>query len=129
MPKEASLLKPSGYDTVIRNRNRIQRLNRKLKRLKSEAGRAPLIDEKEQLIDEMQAMCPHESIAHCDAVKNVFGPDAKPMRFCTGCGCSEFGGKPYQALKCRRGRKLIRLERQAFGAKLGATLKWTGINL
>ena len=129
MPKKKSDLKPSGYDDDIRNRNRIHDINRKLKRLKCKIDREALIWEKEWLIDAMQAKCPHESMAHCDAVKNTFGPDTKPMRLCTSCGCTEFGGKPYKVLKLRSDRTLVRMEHQAFAAKLGATLRWTGINI
>lgn len=128
MPKK-SLLKPSGYDVVIRNRNRLQDLNRRLARLKDPAERGALMAEKDRLIDEMEAACPHEEIAHTDAAKNPFGPASKPMRFCTGCGCSEYKTPSFKVLTCRRGRKLIRLDRAAFAARLGRTLIATGINI
>jgi len=129
MPK-GSVLKPSAYDVVIRNRNAIRRLNAKIGAAKTAAAYGRLVDEKDRLMREMWAACPHGEIAHCEGAKTSLGPDPMPMRVCVCCGESELEPNgTFEVLKRKRGRKLTRFDPQAFAVKLGQTLLATGINI
>lgn len=128
MPKK-SLLKPSGYDVVIRNRNAIQDINRKLKKA-SGTREKKLIDEKDRLMWEMWKACPHDSVAYNPGYRTSLGPDPLPLRFCTSCGFDEASRtKRFKTLTPRDGRTIAKMDDQAFAAKLGQTLRWTGINI
>ena len=129
MPRKTrkSALKPSGYDVVIRNRNRIRDLNRRIAAAVGTALAAQ-VRRKDALIDEMQAACPHESMLQADGVKTLHGEIR--LRCCTSCGLVEGAPMPrYVRLRCRPGRLLKRVDRDAFQARLALTLRWTGINM
>jgi hypothetical protein len=127
--RSPSALKPSGYDVVIRNSLAIRGLNRKMRKL-PEAERAPLIDEKERLMAEMWASCPHESVIHDPGKEFRPGHKTRPFRFCTSCGFDEGpNGNRYAILKAKRGRTIAKPDRQGIAARLGETLKRTGINI
>lgn len=123
------VLKPSGYDVVIRDINAIRAINAKIGRARP-SKRDGLMTEKDRLIDEMQAACPHESILRCDgAVSGLFGPKPVQARLCTSCGQYEQpqDGR-FKALSRKKGRAITRVERDVFAARLGKTLIFTGIN-
>ena len=127
--KDKSVLKPSGYDVVIRNINAIKDINR----MASRAGakkRDALLTEKDRLIDGMQEACPHESVVGCDEVRSsLFGPDPVPTRLCTSCGRYEQSQtRRFTGLKAKRGRKIVLLAAADFSQKLGKVLIFTGIN-
>jgi len=127
MPKKRSLLKPSGYDVVIRVTLAIKKINRDI----GKAGvksRQRLIDEKDRLMREMWKACPHESVCHTDAFRTHPKIPSRPLRFCTSCGFDE-AGRPFKILRCRRGRTLDRRPDAEFKVKLGETLRRTGINM
>lgn len=129
MPKPRPLLKPSGYDVVIRNRNAIRAINRKLARASPSEG-ARLVDEKDRLMREMWAACPHDAVIYDPAMKTTLGPKPLPTRLCTGCGLDESSrAERFKTLKTRKGRTIERLEGQAFAIKLGQVLRATGINV
>jgi hypothetical protein len=130
MPKKESKCKPSGYDVVIRNSVAIKKLNRAMDKA-SLKKRGALIDEKDRLMHEMWKACPHESVADGETMTRP-GPGAEPIpnrfRFCTSCGFDEAPSQ-LKILVPRQGRTIARLESPAFSAKLGETLRRTGINL
>lgn len=129
--KNASVLKPSGYDVVIRNRNAIQRINRRFKKARG-AEEKKLIDEKDRLLHEMWKACPHDVVIEgIAALRTPTGPIPMPMRFCTSCGeCDEpRTDGAYKLLKPRRGRAITELDEASFSARLHKTLLWTGYNI
>ncbi|HJV32437.1 MAG TPA: hypothetical protein VJ694_00250 [Patescibacteria group bacterium] len=127
--KKPSLLKPSGYDVVIRNTLAMRRINRKLDKAEAD-DRDALLVEKDRLMEEMWRACPHESVVRCDDVRStLFGPKPVPTCLCTSCGLYEQSASGrFPALKRKRGRTIVTLARSAFSARLGETLKRTGIN-
>ena len=129
MPKKASKCRPSGYDVVIRNSNAIKDLNKRIGKAPSKK-RDALMDEKERLMEEMWAACPHESVIHDPGREVRPGFTTPPFRICTSCGFDE-GSKDgrFSILKPKRGRTIAHPERQEITAKLGETLRRTGINL
>lgn len=129
MPKKRTLLKPSGYDIVIRNRDRIHDINARLGSRTRRGPRQPLIDEKDRLIHEMWAACPHEDVAHVEVIMTAKGQ--RRMRFCTSCGLDEdqHPNGRFAVLKRRPGRKFKRFGAEAFTDRLRETIRWTGINL
>ena len=124
-----SALKPSGYDVVIRNVNAIKDINRKASAASSKK-RDALLTEKDRLIDEMQAACPHESVVRCDEVRSsLYGPKDMLTRLCTSCGFYEQPPSgTFTVLKPKRGRSILAATRDGFAQKLGEVLRRTGIN-
>src|SRR5690349_1764215 len=94
MPDKKPKCRPSGYDVVIRNINAIKDINAKLKKGKVKDPDA-LMHEKDRLIDEMEAACPHESViggvVPWPAKPGYTGPMPPPrhLRSCTSCGFNE----------------------------------------
>src|SRR5688572_15824245 len=127
-----SILKPSGYDVVIRNSNAIKDLNRRIGKA-APKKRDALIDEKERLMREMWQACPHESVMH-GALRSRPGPGAEPietvLRVCTSCGFDEprKNGR-FKVLTRRKDRFISRPGESGFRDTLGETLRRTGINL
>lgn len=131
MPRKTkgSALKPSGYDVVIRNVVAIKRINAKLDKA-STARRDGLLTEKDRLIDEMQAACPHGWILRCDGAKSaLFGPKPVQARLCASCGMYEqpADGR-FMFLTGKRRRVIAAVERDEFVIRLDRTLRFTGIN-
>lgn len=129
MPRRTNALKPSGYDVVIRNSLAIKAINAKLSKKAKPKDADALMTEKDRLIDEMQAACPHESILRCDDVRTTFGPEPVPTALCTSCGQYEQSPrKRFKTLK-RGGKAVVKVNRQEFAVRLGKTLRFTGINV
>lgn len=128
MPKKSSLLKPSGYDVVIRNMLAVRKINRRIGKADPKT-RDRLLVEKDRLMEEMWAACPHESVVRSDEVKTVWGPEPVPACFCTSCGLYEASpSRRFKALKPRAGRTIVLANGQIFSVNLGRTLLRTGIN-
>jgi hypothetical protein len=104
-------------------------INRKLAKA-TETERDALLTEKDRLMEEMWAACPHESVARCDEVRSsLFGPKDVPTRLCTSCGFYEQPADgTFKVLKPKRGRSVMLFTRDAFSVKLGEVLRRTGIN-
>lgn len=122
------MLKPSGYDVVIRNSLAINKLNRRMDKADPKK-RDALIDEKERLMQEMWKACPHESITQCDEVQTAFGGTVR-MRLCTSCGLDETSRNGRFRILTRRKKQFIsRPSFAGFRDTLRETLRRTGINI
>lgn len=124
MRRRTSALKPSGYDVVIRNMLAMKRINARLPKIQ-DGERDALLTEKDRLIDEMQAACPHESVVRCPSARISLSPKPVEARLCTSCGLYELRAA---VLVRRRGRRIVTHDLPTFSTKLGETLRRTGIN-